>query len=95
MLRMVILEKPPSEIKLIVSRNFDQGLWGITQILEQLHQELNAKESCLESTQDQSTSSKYETSKYEQLESFGDKYTGSFLLAKSRLKSKSGKSCFF
>ena len=49
MLSSIILEKLPPEIKLLITRNMDQDIWDLTQMLKIFNQELKAKETYLPS----------------------------------------------
>ena len=49
MLSSIILEKLPPEIKLLITRNMNQDIWDLTQMLEIFNQELKARETCLPS----------------------------------------------
>ena len=89
MLTTVILEKLPAEIKLILTRNFDEGLWDLKQILDLLDRELKARENCLAST-----SEKEELGKND-FPSFDNQYTGSSLHIGSSKQVGRGKSCVF
>ena len=49
MLSSIILEKLPPEIKLLITRNMNQDIWDLTQMLEIFNQEFKARETCLPS----------------------------------------------
>ena len=49
MLSSIILEKLPPEIKLLITRNMNQDMWDLTQMLEMFNQELKARDTCLSS----------------------------------------------
>ena len=49
MLSSIISQKIPQEIKRLVTRNINQDIWDLTQMLEIFNKELNARETCLSS----------------------------------------------
>ena len=48
-LSSIILEKRPPEIKLLITRNMNKGIWDLTQMLGIFNQELKERETCLSS----------------------------------------------
>ena len=42
----IILEKPPSEVKLVIARNIKENTCGLAKVLELINLELRARETC-------------------------------------------------
>ena len=87
MLSSIILEKLPPEIKLLITRNMNQDIWDLTQMLEIFNQELKARETCLPSAR---VGKNFE---------FESKYTGSALYSstssRGQNRTKSPVKCIF
>ena len=49
MLSIIILEELPPKIKFLITRNKNEDLWDMAQMLEIFNQELEARETCLSS----------------------------------------------
>ena len=87
MLSSIMLEKLPPKVKLLTTRNMNQDIWDLTQMLEISNQELKAKETCLSSDP---VGKNFE---------FDSKYTGSALYSSTASRgqnsTKSSVKCIF